>query len=260
MNKHLSAEYSKNGYFVVRNLFDDFELAPLTSVLEKFHRCWKEDNTASYEGGAINSAYLTGTNYLSNQDSQIIFEFVASSKMARITEVAFDLSPCFLNTQLFFDPFDRSQENYWHRDPQYHLSIEEQKATLSRVNVVHVRIPLRKEQGIELVPGTHKRWDSEEELQIRLAKNGRKSSDDLLSGHTIELSRGDALVFSANMIHRGLYGHNRLAFDVMFSDPDSEVLKFSDERCLPDTEMMKKLAYPLAFKNTLAVKANSSHE
>jgi len=62
-----------------------------------------------------------------------------------------------MNTQLFFNPVNDGQKNYWHRDSQYHLSIEEQKEALVGPDVVHFRIPLTNEPGIELVPCTHQR-------------------------------------------------------------------------------------------------------
>lgn len=95
-----------------------------------------------------------------------------------------------MNTQLFFNPVNPAQKNYWHRDPQYHLSIDEQKSALEGVNVVHYRIPLFGEPGIELVPASHKCWDTDEELDVRLARNNRRNSDDLSSGLTIELAAG----------------------------------------------------------------------
>ena len=58
--------------------------------------------------------------------------------------------PCCLNTQLFFDPVNKQQSNYWHRDPQYHLSVEQQKAALARGEVIHFRLPLVDEPGLDL--------------------------------------------------------------------------------------------------------------
>ncbi|MEP1448201.1 MAG: hypothetical protein ABJK37_19010 [Paraglaciecola sp.] len=49
-----------------------------------------------------------------------------------------------MGSQLFFDPFKPQQANYWHRDPQYHLSVEEQKSALTGPDILHVRIPLNR--------------------------------------------------------------------------------------------------------------------
>jgi hypothetical protein len=57
-------------------------------------------------------------------------------------------SPVFMRTQLFFDPFNTKQHNYWHRDPQYHLTVEEQKLALTGPEVLHVKIPLTADAGL----------------------------------------------------------------------------------------------------------------
>jgi hypothetical protein len=163
--------------------------------------------------------------------------------------------PCFLNTQLFFNPVNKDQNNYWHRDPQYHLSLAQQKAILSSFDVIHFRLPLMNEPGIELVPGTHKRWDTNDELNVRLAQNNRESSEPLSQGKVIKLSAGDLLIFSANMIHRGLYGMERLAFDLLFCSPEPSVLAFVADNCLPDKSTVESLDDSSAFINTMTLKA-----
>jgi ectoine hydroxylase-related dioxygenase (phytanoyl-CoA dioxygenase family) len=151
------------------------------------------------------------------------------------------------------------QHNYWHRDPQYHLSVDEQKAALSGPEVVHVRIPLADEPGIELVPASHKQWDTEEELDVRLGRNEKSVHDPLSSSERVSLNAGDLLVFSANIIHRGIYGMDRLSLDVLFCDPEVELLKFVDEDCLPDAAVIASLENADAFRSTLATLRRATH-
>ena len=162
--------------------------------------------------------------------------------------------PTFMNTQLFFNPVNKDQKNYWHRDPQYHLSVEEQKEALIGPECVHFRIPLVDEPGIELVPQSHKKWDSPEEFDIRFEMNGRKSHETLSKGKVIELQAGDLLVFSANMIHRGLYGMDRFALDILFCDPDPDLVQFVSEDCLPDKGILNSLENADAFVSTVELK------
>ena len=163
--------------------------------------------------------------------------------------------PCFLNTQLFFDPVNKQQSNYWHRDPQYHLSVEQQKAALTAGDVIHFRLPLVDEPGLELIPGTHKRWDSAEELKVRLELDGHKNNQPLSQGKAIILFAGDLLVFSANMIHRGLYGMNRLAFDLLFCSPEPSIIEFVNDNCLPAEHDLKNMENSSAFSNTIRLKS-----
>ena len=160
-----------------------------------------------------------------------------------------------MNTQLFFNPVNHEQKNYWHRDPQYHLSIDQQKQALLGPEVIHFRIALEDEPGIELVPGSHKRWDSDEELAVRLEVSGQKNDQDISSGLSIPLAKGDLLIFSANMIHRGLYGKNRMSLDILFCEAQPEFVQFAEADCLPTNEHMSYCENPIAFQNTIKIKS-----
>ena len=248
--------FEKQGYFVVKNLFSENELKHLTAVLREFHESWKCNNAEFYSDNAVNSAYITGIEHLDNAKRNIIFNFIGSSKLMDIVYDVIPDRPAFMNTQLFFDPVKKIQKNYWHRDAQYHLSLDEQKKALLGPNVVHFRIPLVDEPGLELIPGTHKRWDTATELEVRLETNHRKCHENLASGVSVKLNAGDLLVFSANMIHRGLYGGARLAFDIIFCDPEASLLTFVHDECLPDEGSIKNLENGDAFSNTIKLKGS----
>ena len=252
----MKSEHKENGYFFVRGLFDKDELNELRDVLLEFHESWKRKNRDFYYEKAVNSAYITGTEHLSEPKRRVLFEFIGSSILMNVVRSVISDCPAFMNTQLFFDPVNDEQKNYWHRDPQYHMTIEQQKEALSGPNVVHFRIPLTQERGIELVPGSHRRWDSSEELNVRMEYENRKNYEDLSAGKIVELEVGDLLVFSGNMIHRGLYGMDRLAFDILFCDPAPELLNFVTDDCLPDQALMNTLSDPSAFLQTIASKAD----
>ncbi|MBL4631973.1 MAG: phytanoyl-CoA dioxygenase family protein [Paraglaciecola sp.] len=153
-----------------------------------------------------------------------------------------------MGSQLFFDPVKSNQANYWHRDPQYHLSVDEQKLALSGPEVLHVRIPLTVDPGVEVVPGSHKNWDTDEQLQIRLEENGHKNSEILSTGVEIPLQVGDVLFFSANMIHRGLYGNNRLALDLLYCEREPQLIEFIQLKHQPSAEMLADLDNSLFLK------------
>jgi len=252
MNNH----YEENGYIAFRDMFEEAELREVRAVILKFHQTWMLENAKFYTEQAINSAYLTSPKYLSDSERESLFKFISSAKLMRIVTSIMGDRPAFMNTQLFFNPSNDAQKNYWHRDPQYHLSVAEQKKALSGSNVLHFRIPLSDEPGLELVPGTHKRWDTNEELNVRLEKNGHKNHEDLSTGKTIPINTGDLLVFNANMIHRGIYGMDRLSLDILFCDPVPELLQFADDDCLPDLVTLEKLENIVAFNNTIEIRSN----
>lgn len=252
-------KYEQDGYLVVKQVVSASQLDSVHPVLERFHQLWMEKNRDFYQKRAINSAYLTSDTYLNADDRRSLFEFIALPELIQVVEQVIP-QPAFMNTQLFFDPYDPDKTNYWHRDIQYSNSEDQQKNMLAGgSSMPHFRIPMVDEKGLELIPGSHKRWDTNEELDVRQEKNGRHCHDDLPDGKIIELQRGDLLIFSAKMLHRGIYGGDRFAFDLLYAEPDSDYLQTVPEKCLPDTDMLAALPDSEIYKRTFnALKADNS--
>lgn len=241
-----------NGYKLIRNFFNEKSLNGLIKTVMPIHQKWCEDNKEFYNQKAINSAFLTSSLKNSSEDRMSLFKIVTNNKIINEVEKVFTSKDGrFLNTQLFFNPVNKKQKNYWHRDVQYADDpIEEQKDEVinNSNNVVHFRIALKDEPGVELIPGTHARWDTDEEFDVRTQQNNRESFNDLPNSEIIELKKGDLLIFSANMIHRGIYGKDRLAFDILFCDNDPKILKYSKNNCFPTSEELQQLENSYLFK------------
>jgi len=252
----LQRNYNEQGYFVIRNYFSASEIAELSAVVLKFHQLWQQDNVTFYREEAFNSSLITGSEYLAVDDRIKLFNFISSKKVMNIVESVISNNPAFMNTQLFFNPVNPKQKDFWHRDCQYDHDVEGQKLAIQETQVLHLRVPLFDELGMELVPGTHKRWDNDEEFNVRQEKKGRVSSDDLSTGKKISLASGDLLVFSADMIHRGLYGLDRLALDILVFDSTGDFADYVDDDCLPDHSMLESIVDPRLFINTLNLKLN----
>lgn len=252
---HLKNSYEEQGYVVFREYFTNSEISSLRAVILKFHELWKRDNTEFYQQEAFNSSLITGSKYLAFDDRVKLFNFISCKKMMAVINSVVSSDPSFMNTQLFFDPFNCQQKNFWHRDCQYDFDIEEQKHVIHHSQVLHLRVPLFDELGLELVPGTHKRWDNDEEYDIRQEENDRTSCESLSTGKEIKLAAGDLLLFSADMIHRGLYGLDRLALDILVFDSSGNYVDYVDDDCLPDSKMLAKIDDPRLYLNTIELKA-----
>lgn len=247
--------YRKNGYFIVKNLFAAGTLAELETILLKHHQAWIADNLDFYQSQAINSAYITGTQYLDSAERMALFRFIGCNEIMQVMQ-SLITTPSFMNAQLFFNPLNSQQKNYWHRDIQYTgLSEELQKKALSDDQVLHFRIPLHDEPGVELVPGTHQRWDDDLEYQVRNQLDGHQNSEHLPRGKVIPLQAGDLLVFSANMIHRGLYGMingvDRFTLDLLFCATDPHVLRYARRDAFPQPDAIQDLPNAQVFSNAL---------
>ncbi|MFQ3192819.1 MAG: ectoine hydroxylase-related dioxygenase (phytanoyl-CoA dioxygenase family) [Paraglaciecola sp.] len=251
----LASNYDEQGYFVLRNYFTELEILSLRSVILKFHELWKQDHSEFYQQEAFNSSLITGSQYLASDDRVKLFNFISTKKIMDVVESVIPTNPAFMNTQLFFNPVNAQQKDFWHRDCQYDHDVEGQKKAIQETQVLHLRVPLFDEPGMELVPQTHKRWDNDEEFNVRQEEKGRVSSEDLSTGKKIKLAAGDLLVFSADMIHRGLYGLDRLALDILVFDPAGDFADYVDDDCLPTSLMLDKIIDPRLFMNTLDLKS-----
>jgi hypothetical protein len=98
-----------------------------------------------------------------------------------------------------------------------------------------VGIPLIEENGIEIVTGSHNRWDTELEHNVRLVLKGHKNNEPLPNAEIIELALGDILIFSAQIIHKGNYELNptRKAFDICVGKRYPLTSSFFDGDILP---------------------------
>jgi len=241
--------YSAQGYVHLPGFFCAAQLSELQEVVARFHAAWCDTHADLLMAGAVNSAGLTGSRFLCARDRRVLFEFLAQDAVRAVLERLFPAIPAFMNTQLFFNPRNPDQRNYWHRDVQYTgMSLEAQQQALSRLQVVHLRVALQPEPGMEFVPGTHRRWDTPDEFAVRTELQGRQRWEALPGAVQVPLREGDMLVFSANMLHRGLYGLDRLAFDMLFCDPLPELLAYVPQDCLPQASMLESLPCAQMFE------------
>ncbi len=106
----MNIEYEEDGYFVVRQLFRLDELSEIHKCLLEFHQLWKQDNQEFHLEKAVNSAYLTGTRYLSDESRQKLFSFIGSSRIMDVLTSIIPADPMFMNTQLFLTPITKTRK------------------------------------------------------------------------------------------------------------------------------------------------------
>ena len=237
-------QYHKDGFVIVRDFFNATELALLTAFIDPIYQQWLVNNKAAYiEQQLVNMHSLTLPEYFDENPFNRIefFNAIAPSKLINLLTGIFATDIYFHNTQLFFNPYqDQPHKNlrqpYWHRDLQYSdIDDNTQQQQQSSMQPLHIRIPLIAETGVELVPGTHARWDTELEREVRLELNGHHNNEPLPNAVQIKLNLGDILVFNGQMIHRGQYALNpeRKALDICAGKPHPLLSRFLDHNVLP---------------------------
>ncbi len=233
--------FEKEGYFLFKNFFSESEISSLENAIRKPHSEWLKLHSHK---DTVNSNYLTSSSLASDRNDRLtLFHFISQNKIFHILKSLFPEEKIFfLNTQVFFTPENQNRLPYWHRDVQYlGVDEEEQIRILQKDIVLHFRIPLISDPGIELIPGSHSRWDTEEEKNVRLELKDAKNSNSLPNSVLIPHERKDLLVFSAHLIHRGNYSQKRMSLDILYTNfPEKEntIKTFSH---FPNEEELKQL-------------------
>lgn len=169
-----------------------------------------------------NMAYLTDLRlWPDSRDGLLeIAEFAASPAVLAPVERAAGSPVLFHNTQYFMEPHNRSWDGDWHRDTQFLSPTDDiEWARIRGAASVHFRVALVDDPWLEIVPGSHARWDSPQEYAVRRAtgKGGRHGA--MPGGIALPLKAGDALLFHAWSIHRGRYvaTRPRRTLDILYA-------------------------------------------
>jgi len=238
-------EYDDKGYVILRNFLSNDEILLISKCVNRIYESWLNKNRAGiFENQLVNMHSLSKVEYFENytQDRLTFFNAISNQKIVNLLECMFGPKIYFHNTQVFFNPLNKKKRPYWHRDMQYSpIADDIQKEQQDKMLSLHIRIPLEKEKGLELIPGSHKRWDSELEKNVRLELNGHHNNEELPYSKLIEVNTGDIVLFSSQMLHRGNYDLNpsRKAFDICLGSYHDLSFDFFDEQVLPSKKELK---------------------
>jgi ectoine hydroxylase-related dioxygenase (phytanoyl-CoA dioxygenase family) len=263
MSNMAKKTFDSQGYVLLRNFFDPAHVEKLAATVDRIHRQWLEENRTEYiERLPVNMHSLTSPRYFADDAAERIafFEQIIPPRLTQLLDAMFGGDMYFHNTQLFFNPSENKRLPYWHRDLQYSpIDDAAQAGEQGKLLGLHVRIPLLKEAGLELIPGTHMRWDTELERDVRFERNGHANSEELPGAVLLELNPGDIVIFDAQMIHRGNYRLNkaRKALDLCVGKPHPFTAKYLDESVLPDKHEIDKISNRLYYIRARKVAAGN---
>lgn len=259
-------QYEQFGFAILKGLFDKNEISLIDKHVDPIYQQWLIENEAAiFKHKLVNMHSLTSPEYFQDAGDKRaeFFSAIASVKLSKALAEMFTSELYFHNTQLFFNPSNVKRLPYWHRDMQY-SPIEDSVQSAEQHNMLslHVRIPLVAEKGVELIAGTHKRWDTELERNVRFELNGYRNSDSLPNATLIDLACGDVLIFDAQMIHRGNYVLNptRKAFDLCVGKYHPLASDFLDERVLPTASELEQIENDQWYQLAQKVVVNKSNK
>lgn len=80
----IELDYQQNGFALVRRFLSGSEVAEILPTVEHFHQDWMKNHRDFYQSRAVNSAYLTASECLTEQQKMQLFQLLASEKVAAI--------------------------------------------------------------------------------------------------------------------------------------------------------------------------------
>lgn len=249
----LREDYQRDGYVILRDFLSPKELLLLNELVDEVFTQWQAKYAEEIrQHRLINMHSLTYAEYFADQPEQRVnfFKAIAPTKLVELLDEIFERDIYFHNTQLFFNPEDADQAPYWHRDLQFSpIEDEVQRTSQAELLSLHVRIPLVKEQGLGLIPGSHRRWDSTIEKQVRFEVDGHQNSESLPDAVVLELEPGDIVIFNAQMIHRGHYEGNevRKALDLCVGAAHELTCSALDPANLPSEKELELLPHDVWY-------------
>lgn len=208
----LIRQWQEQGYIVVPQLFDSHCTDKLQVICERIKQQWIQSKYGGIQKPTKkNLANLTAPQYFKEgyEDLVYLLGAIADKQILTILNSISDRHIIFNDAQYFFEPIGTSWCGDWHRDGQAIAlsdSIEQERIATS--SFIRVHLALVPENLLEIVPGSHSRWDTPEELAIRKSLHGKQSDEAIEGATTISLQKGDAVFFDGYSIHRGNYFAN----------------------------------------------------
>lgn len=207
MSPNSIVSFRQSGFVVLPGFLCASELTALRrscdAALERARRANQE---TAHSTPRISLLADTGGEACAELRSSVI-EFASSRRVcALLHEVALETkaAPRLEQLHYYHEQTKRDWDGDWHRDSQFgRPDPEHERARFETSVAVHVRVAFEDDDWLQIVPGSHARWDTPEELRIR---RGSDRATALMPNATrIRLRAGDGCLFHAWSIHRASY-------------------------------------------------------
>tara|TARA_B100000809_G_scaffold266218_2_gene327892 strand:- start:1459 stop:2286 length:828 start_codon:yes stop_codon:yes gene_type:complete len=222
---NLREHWLAEGYILVRNLLPPEDVERLRETCEDILRqCYLLEEPQHGDGDFV-IRHLSRPSYHVGERERLAFllETAAHPRMVDIVGEIFGDEPEHRCFSLFMNPRENGRDGNWHRDCQFRENYDEdvEKEMILNNKVpggMQMQIALVPSDDSEYVPGSHLRWDTEEEYAIRLKDNQACNNSNAMPGTMrVALQPGDAVAFNAYGLHRGRYHVDRLRRTLMLT-------------------------------------------
>jgi ectoine hydroxylase-related dioxygenase (phytanoyl-CoA dioxygenase family) len=238
MAMDLKAQWDKEGYVVVRSAFSAAFNERIREISEEILNQWRDCDPQKEEKPVIGSMpcmrHLNHPAYFKNDQHKFsdFMDAIVHENILQVARMLLGENMLFRCTSLFFNPDQGNLDGNWHRDTQFITKSEAEDRKLverndSRQMGAQIQIALVPSEDIEVVPGSHLRWDTSEEYAIRLADGQKHNRSNSMPGAVrVRLQAGDAVMFNPVAHHRGRYHADKLRRSLMLTYTTQESASF----------------------------------
>jgi hypothetical protein len=216
-------DFFRNSFVVLPHFLDRHDRAPLRAAADAAlawsrARCVETSHTtprislltqaASFEHGAAMLAPIL--TFAASARVCALLDPIARSTSANVLQLK--------DAHYYHEQTKRDWDGDWHRDSQFSRAEPElERELIARTCSVHVRVALEDDDRLEIVPSSHARWDTDEELRIR--RGSDRASSRMPHAVRVVLEAGDACLFHAWSIHRATYRRSpiRRTLDLLYA-------------------------------------------
>jgi hypothetical protein len=228
MEDRLSEHWKANGFVVLHDVLDVAQTARLRRICDGVLEQWRRRDPQTGMPSDPNATVMRHLNHpdyfaLGAPGLGDVLELAAHPKLLDLARVLLGEEPMFRCTSYFMNPLQTSLDGEWHRDSQYMTSDEslEKELVLGGGDTgagVQLQVALVPSDDVEIVAGSHLRYDTPEEYAIRRSEGGRNNRSNHMPGATrVSLRAGDAAAFNSLGVHRGRYHADKLRRTVMLT-------------------------------------------
>ena len=223
----LRAQWDEQGYITVSNVVDAQRTTALRKVCDDVLAQFLAHNPETGEPGNPDDRVMRHLNrpsyFHDNPEGfQALMHVAADPAICEIVAAVLGEPPLFRCTSFFYNPQTVGCKGNWHRDVQFLYPVEaDQRRLVEAVSPqasVQLMLALEPTEDNEFVPGSHNRWDTDEEYHIRWAdEQAHNLSDDMPGAVRMRQEPGDVLAFHPYGLHRGRYHTNKLRRTLMLT-------------------------------------------
>lgn len=240
--------WERDGFVRFPGFLGGDELGSLEAICETVVDRWYARHAdAPWLYRTTNMSGLTDPGLFDSERELVsLLELIADARILAPLRHCAGVEPLFHNTQFFFEQRHESWDGEWHRDSQFDArSDTDERERMESHTGVHFRIAFARDPWLELVPGSHRRWDSPKEYAIRRSEEPASRASAEMPGRVrVELERGDALLFHAWGIHRGSYRTEpeRRTLDLIYGWPGPSPTGAPQPLCFSDRTILDRLS------------------